>query len=75
MSAVITELRSFFGQLILCTFVERMVNQNTYDDIAQDFSYFEDISDEYRESEGTLLPLWKFSYDKIKRLTVTAICW
>merc|ERR1712136_9936 len=55
--------------------VERMVNQNTYDDIAQDFSYFEDASDEFRDQEGTLLPLWKFSYDKAKRLAVTSICW
>lgn len=52
-----------------------MVNQNTYDDIAQDFSYFEDASDEFRDQEGTLLPLWKFSYDKAKRLAVTSICW
>uniref|UniRef100_K7FUX3 Dynein axonemal intermediate chain 1 n=1 Tax=Pelodiscus sinensis TaxID=13735 RepID=K7FUX3_PELSI len=55
--------------------VERMVNQNTFDDIAQDFKYFEDPADEYRDQEGTLLPLWKFQYDKAKRLAVTAICW
>ncbi|XP_020822588.1 dynein axonemal intermediate chain 1 [Phascolarctos cinereus] len=55
--------------------VERMVNQNTYDDIAQDFKYYEDAADEYRDQEGTLLPLWKFQYDKAKRLAVTALCW
>ncbi|XP_051960947.1 dynein, axonemal, intermediate chain 1, paralog 2 isoform X2 [Xyrauchen texanus] len=55
--------------------IERMVNQNTFDDIAQDFKYFEDASDEFREQEGTLLPLWKFQYDKAKCLSVTAICW
>jgi len=55
--------------------IERMVNQNTFDDIAQDFAFFEDASDEYRDQEGTLLPLWKFSYDKSKRLAVTALCW
>ncbi|XP_030623882.1 dynein, axonemal, intermediate chain 1, paralog 2 [Chanos chanos] len=55
--------------------IERMVNQNTFDDIAQDFKYFEDASDEFREQEGTLLPLWKFQYDKAKRLSVTALCW
>ncbi|KAH1168540.1 hypothetical protein KIL84_013130 [Mauremys mutica] len=55
--------------------VERMVNQNTFDDLAQDFKYFEDPADEYRDQEGTLLPLWKFQYDKAKRLAVTAICW
>lgn len=55
--------------------VERMVNQNTYDDIAQDFKYWEDTSDEYRETEGTLLPLWKFAYEKAKKLAVTSLCW
>ena len=40
--------------------MERMVNQNSYDDIAQDFKYWEDQSDQFREGEGTLLPLWKF---------------
>ncbi|XP_037631943.1 dynein, axonemal, intermediate chain 1, paralog 2 [Sebastes umbrosus] len=54
---------------------ERMVNQNIFDDIAQDFKYFEDASDEFRDQEGTLLPLWKFQYDKAKRLSVTALCW
>ncbi|XP_060617128.2 dynein axonemal intermediate chain 1 [Anolis sagrei] len=55
--------------------VERMVNQNTFDDIAQDFKYYEDTSDDYRDNMGTLLPLWKFQYDKAKRLAVTALCW
>uniref|UniRef100_A0A7N6FJZ2 Dynein, axonemal, intermediate chain 1, paralog 2 n=1 Tax=Anabas testudineus TaxID=64144 RepID=A0A7N6FJZ2_ANATE len=54
---------------------ERMVNQNTFDDIAQDFKYFEDASDEFRDQEGTLLTLWKFQYEKAKRLSVTALCW
>jgi len=55
--------------------IERMVNQNTFDDITQDFKYYEDGSDEYRDQEGTLLPLWKFYYDKVKRLAVTCISW
>ncbi|KAF7696719.1 dynein, axonemal, intermediate chain 1, paralog 2 [Silurus meridionalis] len=55
--------------------IERMVTQNTFDDIAQDFKYFEDAADEFREQEGTLLPLWKFQYEKAKPLTVTALCW
>ncbi|XP_042311259.1 dynein axonemal intermediate chain 1 isoform X2 [Sceloporus undulatus] len=55
--------------------VERMVNQNTFDDVAQDFKYYEDTSDDYRDNLGTLLPLWKFQYDKAKRLAVTALCW
>lgn len=40
-----------------------------------DFKYWEDTSDEYRDSEGTLLPLWKFSYEKAKKLAVTSLCW
>ncbi|KAL0978206.1 hypothetical protein UPYG_G00167470 [Umbra pygmaea] len=59
----------------LAKIMERMVNQNAFDDIAQDFKYFEDASDEFRDQEGTLLPLWKFQYDKAKRLSVTALCW
>ncbi|XP_029946757.1 dynein, axonemal, intermediate chain 1, paralog 2 [Salarias fasciatus] len=55
--------------------LERMVSQNTYDDIAQDFKYFEDASDDFRGQKGTLLPLWKFRYDKAKGLSVTALCW
>ncbi|KAG8284801.1 cytoplasmic dynein with WD40 domain [Homalodisca vitripennis] len=55
--------------------LERMINQNTFDDIAQDYRYWEDPSDEYRDAEGTLLPLWKFSYEKTKKLSVTEICW
>ncbi|KAM7539800.1 hypothetical protein Aperf_G00000026405 [Anoplocephala perfoliata] len=55
--------------------VERMINQNTYDDVLQDFAYYEDLADDFRDSMGTLLPLWKFSYEKAKKMTVTALCW
>jgi dynein intermediate chain 1 len=55
--------------------IERMVNQNTFDDVTQDFRYYEDQADEYRDGEGTLLPLWKFAYDKVKKLAVTALSW
>ncbi|XP_078368950.1 dynein intermediate chain 2, ciliary-like isoform X2 [Oculina patagonica] len=58
-----------------CKIVERMVNQNTYDDIAQDFKYWEDAADEFKDQEGTLLPLWKFSCEKSKRMSVTSLCW
>ena len=53
--------------------VERMVNQNTHDEIAQDFKYWEDASDEFKGNEGTLLPLWPFKSDKAKKLSVTAV--
>lgn len=55
--------------------VERIINQNTYDEIAQDFKYYEDASDEFKEKEGTVLPLWRFSFDPAKKLAVTDICW
>ncbi|KAA0189151.1 Dynein intermediate chain [Fasciolopsis buskii] len=55
--------------------VERMINQNTHDEIAQDFRYYEDPSDEFREQHGTLLPLWMFTFEKAKKLAVTALCW
>ena len=82
--------------------LERMVNQNTYDEIAQgfsfyslfifsnqnrtydvgyliyffsDFRFYEDASDEFREFEGTLLPLWKFGFEAAKKLEITALCW
>ncbi|XP_058818163.1 dynein intermediate chain 2, ciliary isoform X3 [Topomyia yanbarensis] len=57
-----------------CQIIERMVNQNIYDEIARDYRYWEDPSDEFREEEGTLLPLWKFSYEKTKKMCVTDLC-
>ncbi|KAE8745338.1 hypothetical protein FOCC_FOCC007886, partial [Frankliniella occidentalis] len=55
--------------------IERMLNQNTSDDIAKDCRYYEDGSDEFREGAGTLLPLWKFYYEPTKKFHVTNICW
>mmetsp|Transcript_34370 Transcript_34370/g.61590 ORF Transcript_34370/g.61590 Transcript_34370/m.61590 type:complete len:646 (-) Transcript_34370:475-2412(-) len=55
--------------------MERMVNQNTYNDISDDYKYWEDAADQFKEDGGTLLPLWKFTSDKVKKKTVTSICW
>lgn len=55
--------------------VDRMVNQNMYEEIAMDFKYWEDVSDGYRPSEGTLLPLWRFTSDRARKRQVTSICW
>ena len=52
-----------------------MINQNTFDDIAQDFKYWEDAADEYREQEGSLLPLWIFQNDMTKKLACTNLAW
>lgn len=41
-----------------------------------DFKYFEDAADEYREGgDGTILPLWKYGYDKAKKMHATCISW
>ncbi|KAK9878542.1 hypothetical protein WA026_022439 [Henosepilachna vigintioctopunctata] len=55
--------------------LERMINQNTFYEISYDYRYWEDPADEFREEEGTLLPLWKFSFDKFKKYTITDIEW
>jgi dynein intermediate chain 1 len=46
-----------------------------FEKIFSDFKYYEDDADEFRDQEGTLLPLWKFGYDKSKKLSVTALAW
>lgn len=53
--------------------LERMINQNIYDDIGNDYRYWEDPADEFRDGEGNLLPLWKFQYEKTKKMNVTEI--
>jgi dynein intermediate chain 1 len=55
--------------------MERMVNQNAENEVYHDFKYWEDKSDEFRDGEGTLLPLWRFSSEKAKRKQVTSIKW
>ena len=55
--------------------LERLVNQNAEDEIFNDFKFWEDASDQFREGEGSLLPLWRFSTDRTKRKQVTALCW
>lgn len=54
--------------------LERMVNQNIFDEIAQDYRYWNDPSDEFKDGEGSLLPLWKFQYEKTKKHDVTDLC-
>jgi dynein intermediate chain 1 len=55
--------------------LERMVNQNAEDEIFQDFKYWEDASDFFRNGEGSLLPLWRFSTERTKRKQVTTLGW
>mmetsp|Transcript_18991 Transcript_18991/g.33423 ORF Transcript_18991/g.33423 Transcript_18991/m.33423 type:complete len:714 (+) Transcript_18991:248-2389(+) len=55
--------------------MERLVNQNAEDEVFQDFKYFEDRADQFRNGEGTLLPLWRFSTERANRKQVTSLCW
>ena len=55
--------------------VERLVNQNSQDEMYQDFKYWEDASDQYKPGEGSLLPLWRFAYERTKKKQVTSLCW
>ena len=54
------------NMLLSAKILERMITQNNYSEIAFDFKYWEDRSDDYKELEGTLYPLWNFSFDETK---------
>ena len=54
------------NMLLSAKILERMITQNNYSEIAFDFKYWEDRSDDYKEFEGTLYPLWNFSFDETK---------
>ncbi|KAJ3325316.1 cytoplasmic dynein with WD40 domain [Boothiomyces sp. JEL0866] len=55
---------------------ERMANQNSFDEISQDYKYWEDASDDLGDKKsGSLLPLWKFVFQKEKKKQVTSVCW
>ena len=59
--------------------VERMLNLNTFGDIALDYRFYEDPSDEFKMTEetveGSLLPLWSFKLEEIGKMEVTGMCW
>ena len=61
--------------LVSAKIVERMVNLNTFDDIARDFRFYEDPADEFKNPDGSLLPLWKFSYESATHLEATYLMW
>jgi len=58
--------------VLLWSFLQYTIKITFY---SKDFKYWEDASDEFRETEGTLLPLWKFSFEKAKKLEITGLCW
>ena len=55
------------NMLLSAKILERMITQNIYSEIAFDFKYWEDRSDDYKEFEGTLYPLWNFTFDETKQ--------
>lgn len=55
--------------------VERMVNHNLENEIYHDFKYWEDKSDQYRQGEGSLLPLWRFASESTRSKHATSLCW
>ncbi len=57
------------------TVLERMANANAEGEIYNDFAFWEDASDAFREASGTCLPLWKFEDSRTKRKMVTAVAW
>ena len=54
--------------------IERMLCQNSFEEVIDDFKYWDDESDLYSE-EGSLLPLWKFTNKISNRMCITSICW
>ena len=61
--------------LISAKIIERMVNLNTYEDIAKDYRFYEDPADEFRGHEGSLLPLWTFIFEEGQGQDITGLQW
>lgn len=60
--------------------MERMLNQNSMEEILHDYKYWDDPSDDVvedkkRRTEGSLLPLWRFPFPEKKKMSVTGVCW
>eukprot|EP00041_Stephanoeca_diplocostata_P024269 m.609812 g.609812 ORF g.609812 m.609812 type:complete len:731 (+) comp22491_c0_seq1:156-2348(+) len=52
--------------------LERLVVQNSFDAVAQDFKFWDDEADQFK-SEGSVLPLWKFVYADCKKKANTCL--
>ena len=55
--------------------IERMLNLNTFEDVARDFRFYEDPADEFKNPDGSLLPLWNFQYETGEQMEVTHLMW
>ena len=58
-------IREFSNALVI-TFYGSYFTQFWKMNLLSDFKFYEDNADEYKDNEGTLLPLWKFEYEKAK---------
>ncbi|KAF8786081.1 Dynein intermediate chain 1 like protein [Argiope bruennichi] len=57
-------------------FCERMIDQNLLSDVNIDFNFYDTPSDEFKDKGlGSLLALWKFSYQPMKGTPVTGMSW
>ena len=54
--------------------MERILNQNLDRDTFLDLKYFADPADAFRDY-GSLLPLWRFENEKVRRKQVTCVKW
>ena len=61
--------------LLSAKILERMINQNIYAEIVFDFKYFEDRTDDFKEIEGSLYPLWRFESEASAEQDVTCLVW
>ena len=61
--------------LLSAKVIERMIAQNIHSEVSYDYKYWEDRSDEFKEFEGTLYPLWTFGSTAADNLAVTCLCW
>ena len=61
--------------IVSAKLIERLINLNTFDDIARDYRFYEDPSDEFRDPEGSFLPLWQFMFEAAAGLEVTSLQW
>ncbi|KAG9393936.1 WD domain, G-beta repeat [Carpediemonas membranifera] len=55
--------------------MERMISQNTLSSVIADYKFFENPADAKDRSRGSMLPLWKFKYDRASSKAVTDVAW
>ncbi len=48
---------------------------NTHTHTHRDFKYYDDPGDQFRDNVGSMLPLWRFKFDKARKAAITALSW